>query len=72
MYDAGFAPGSEFLWADHYARHWDLTQRIYREDFDPGYDGDTKAGTPFCKSGTARGPPRRATRTTTTRAGRSR
>ena len=41
---AGFAPGSEFLWDDHYAVYWDLTQRTYREAFDPGYDGTTDAG----------------------------
>ncbi|HEX8104534.1 MAG TPA: tannase/feruloyl esterase family alpha/beta hydrolase, partial [Solirubrobacteraceae bacterium] len=52
MIAAGFAPGSEFLWDDHYGVYWDLTQRTYREEFDPGYDGDTEAGTPFCQSGT--------------------
>ncbi|WP_425484532.1 tannase/feruloyl esterase family alpha/beta hydrolase [Haloechinothrix aidingensis] len=52
MIDAGFAPGSEFLWEYHYGVYWDLTQRIYREEFDPGYDGDTEAGTPFCRPGT--------------------
>jgi hypothetical protein len=55
MYDVGFEPGSEVLWPDHYAVYWDLTQRVYREAFDPGYDGDTKAGTPFCRTGTAPG-----------------
>ena len=53
---AGFAPGSEFLWDDHYAVYWDLTQRIYREEFDPGYDGAARGrhrrsaspGTPVC------------------------
>jgi hypothetical protein len=55
MYDVGFAPGSEVLWPDHYAEYWDLTQRTYREAFDPGYDGATKAGTPFCRIGTAPG-----------------
>jgi len=49
---AGFAPGSEFLWGYHYAVYWDLTQRIYREEFDPGYDGALKAGIPFCQPGT--------------------
>ena len=49
---AGFAPGSEFLWDDHYAVYWDLTQRTYREELDPDYDGATEAGTPFCQSGT--------------------
>lgn len=52
MLDAGFAPGSEFLWDLHYDVYWDLTQRIYREEFDPGYDGAQEAGTPFCQSGT--------------------
>jgi pimeloyl-ACP methyl ester carboxylesterase len=54
MYDVGFEPGSEVLWPDHYAIYWDLTQRIYREAFDPEYDGDKKAGTAFCRTG---GPP---------------
>ncbi|GAC1361022.1 MAG: tannase/feruloyl esterase family alpha/beta hydrolase [Herpetosiphon sp.] len=52
---AGFAPGSEFLWEDHYVTYWDLTQRTYREEFDPFYDGDNdrlNAGIPFCLSGT--------------------
>ena len=52
MLDAGFAEGSEFLWAFHYGYYWDLTQRIYREELDPGYDGDLDAGVPFCESGT--------------------
>ena len=52
MIDAGFAEGSEFLWPFHYAYYWDLTQRIYREELDPGYDGDLDAGIPFCPSGT--------------------
>ena len=49
---AGFVPGSEFLWPFHDAVYWDLTQRIYREEFDPTFDGDLKAGIPFCASGT--------------------
>ena len=49
--EAGFAPDSEFLWRDYYAIYWDLTQRIYREEFDPGYDGALKAGIPFCQPG---------------------
>ena len=49
---AGFAPGSEFLWDFHYRVYWDLTQRIYREELDPNYDGPAEAGTPFCASGT--------------------
>jgi hypothetical protein len=32
--------------------YWDLTQRIYREELDPGFDGPTEAGTPFCAPGT--------------------
>lgn len=52
MIRAGFAPGSEFLWAHHYAYYWDLTQRVYREELDPGFDGDLDAGVPFCLSGT--------------------
>jgi hypothetical protein len=52
MIAAGFAPGSEFLWEDHYAIYWDLTQRSYREEFDPAYDGDLEGGIPFCQSGT--------------------
>ncbi|MFC4588558.1 tannase/feruloyl esterase family alpha/beta hydrolase [Sphaerisporangium corydalis] len=49
---AGFAPGSEPLWDYHYKVYWDLTQRIYREELDSGYDGATEAGTPFCAPGT--------------------
>ncbi|HYC43389.1 MAG TPA: tannase/feruloyl esterase family alpha/beta hydrolase [Noviherbaspirillum sp.] len=49
---AGFAPGSEFLWEHHYAVYWDLTQRTYREEIDPTYDGTLEAGVPFCQSGT--------------------
>jgi len=39
MLDAGFAPGSEFLWDFHHSYYWEVTQRVYREEFDPGYDG---------------------------------
>jgi hypothetical protein len=52
MIAAGFSPGSEPLWEFHYRVYWDLTQRIYREEFDPGYDGALEAGIPFCASGT--------------------
>ena len=52
MIAAGFAPGSEFLWDFHYGYYWDLTQRIYREELDPSYDGALQAGIPFCQSGT--------------------
>lgn len=37
--DAGFAPGSEFLWDYHYRVYWDLTQRIYAAELDPTYTG---------------------------------
>ncbi len=50
--DAGFAPASEFLWEEYYTNYWDLTQRIYREEFDPRYDGKLKAGIPNCQPGT--------------------
>ncbi len=49
---AGFAAESEPLWEFHYNVYWDLTQRIYREEMDPAFDGETEAGTPFCASGT--------------------
>jgi hypothetical protein len=51
MLQAGFAPGSEPTWDFHYRVYWDLTQRIYREEFDPDYDGALEAGTPFCSGG---------------------
>jgi len=50
---AGFAPGSEPLWPEHYGIYWDLTQRTYREELDPTYDGNQKAGTPFCQPGSS-------------------
>ncbi|WP_192809826.1 tannase/feruloyl esterase family alpha/beta hydrolase [Actinomadura rudentiformis] len=49
---AGFPAASSFLWDYHYKVYWDLTQRIYREELDPAYDGAAEAGTPFCASGT--------------------
>jgi hypothetical protein len=52
MIKAGFAPGSEFLWDLHYGEFWDITQRVYREEFDPGYDGALQAGIPYCQPGT--------------------
>ncbi|HXH79268.1 tannase/feruloyl esterase family alpha/beta hydrolase [Nocardioides sp.] len=52
MIEAGFTPGSEFLWPFHHAYYWDLTQRIYREELDPEWDGALDAGVPFCTSGT--------------------
>ena len=51
MIKAGFAAGSEFLWADHYGEYWDLTQRLYREEIDPDYDGPLEGGVPFCQPG---------------------
>lgn len=55
MLQAGFASGSEPTWDFHYRVYWDLTQRIYREEFDPAYDGDLEAGTPFCQPGSVPG-----------------
>lgn len=52
MIEAGFEPGSEFIWDHHYGYYWDLTQRIYREEYDPGYDGSLNGGVPFCRPGT--------------------
>ncbi|WP_067829036.1 3-hydroxybutyrate oligomer hydrolase family protein [Actinomadura kijaniata] len=52
MVRAGFPAGSEFLWEFHHRYYWDLTQRIYREELDPGFDGDRQAGTPYCAPGT--------------------
>ncbi len=49
---AGYARGSEFLWEHHYAVYWDLTQRTYREEIDPGYDGLLNGGIAFCQPGT--------------------
>lgn len=54
MVRAGFHPRSEFTWEYHYGVYWDLTQRLYREEFDPSYDGDLVAGVPFCQPGTPR------------------
>lgn len=51
MVAAGYPAGSEFLWPFHHQYYWDLTQRIYREELDPGFDGATEAGTPFCRPG---------------------
>ncbi|MEU9290006.1 tannase/feruloyl esterase family alpha/beta hydrolase [Streptomyces sp. NPDC048275] len=52
LHAAGFPAGSEFLWPYHYKVYWDLTQRIYREELDPGFDGTAEAGTPYCATGT--------------------
>jgi hypothetical protein len=49
---AGLPAESEFLWDFHYRVYWDLTQRIYREEIDPDWDGALAAGIPFCASGT--------------------
>ena len=47
--------------------YWDLTQRIYREEFDPAYDGATRGGHPVLRERH----PRAATPTTTTPPGRA-
>jgi pimeloyl-ACP methyl ester carboxylesterase len=57
MRRAGYPKGSEFLWEEHYLEYWDLTQRIYREEFDPLYDGDREEadntpGVPQCQEET--------------------
>ena len=52
LHTAGFPAGSEFLWPYHHKVYWDLTQRIYREELDPAFDGPAEAGTPFCAPGT--------------------
>jgi tannase/feruloyl esterase/3HB-oligomer hydrolase 3HBOH len=49
---AGYAPGSEFLWQYHNDVYWDLTERIYREELDPTFDGTLEAGLPYCEPGT--------------------
>ncbi|MBT2385327.1 3-hydroxybutyrate oligomer hydrolase family protein [Streptomyces sp. ISL-11] len=51
MHAAGYPAGSEFLWPYHHEVYWDLTQRIYREELDPGFDGSAEAGTPYCPTG---------------------
>lgn len=62
MLDAGFEPGSEYLWPYHYGYYWDITQRSYRDELDPSYGGGASgpvvilgqtypvqmAGYPFC------------------------
>ncbi|MFI6417107.1 tannase/feruloyl esterase family alpha/beta hydrolase [Streptomyces sp. NPDC050842] len=49
LLDAGFAPGSRFLWPYHEKAYWGLTQKIFRAEFDPSYDpacpGDTAGRT---------------------------
>jgi hypothetical protein len=58
MHAAGFPRGTEFLWPYFYDNYWDLTQRIYREEADPDFDGGTaEAGTPFCRPGVPDAPP---------------
>lgn len=52
---AGYPPESEPLWETHYRTQWDTFQRLIREEVDPGYDGATEAGTPFCREGTGKG-----------------
>lgn len=55
MLAAGYPAGSEPLWDYHHKNLWDFLQRIVREELDPGYDGATEAGTPFCAEGTGAG-----------------
>ncbi len=50
MVRAGFHRRSEFTWDYHYAYYWDLTQRVYREEFDPSYDGPLEAGVPSARA----------------------
>ncbi|MBA9002662.1 tannase/feruloyl esterase family alpha/beta hydrolase [Thermomonospora cellulosilytica] len=47
-----YPAASSFLWPYHRQVYWDLTQRIYREEIDPAYDGDLQAGIPYCAPGT--------------------
>jgi len=39
MIKAGFEPSSEFLWPFFNTWYWGITQRIFREPFDPTYPG---------------------------------
>lgn len=55
MTAAGYPAATEPLWAWSYANQWDFLQRILREELDPGYDGATEAGSPFCPVGTGPG-----------------
>lgn len=54
MTAAGYPAGSEFLWPYHHQYYWDLTQRIYREELDPEFDGATEAGDAVLRAGNAR------------------
>lgn len=38
--EAGFEEESAFLWRYHSIFYWPSTQRIYRQEFDPDYEGD--------------------------------
>ena len=51
MVAAGFPARSEFLWDEHHGPFWDVTQRTFREELDPGFDGPLEAGVPLCLSG---------------------
>ena len=57
MYKAGYKRGSEFLWDQHYAQYWDITQRLFREEFDPEWDNKPGPGTPFCQDENVGTPP---------------
>ncbi|MCW2606001.1 MAG: D-(-)-3-hydroxybutyrate oligomer hydrolase [Frankiales bacterium] len=49
---AGLPAATEAQWPAYAAIYWDLTQRIFREEFDPAFDGGTPtAGTPGCTKG---------------------
>lgn len=39
MAQAGFDPGSDFLWPFHRQYYWELTQQLYQKELDPGYQG---------------------------------
>ncbi|MFB9391906.1 3-hydroxybutyrate oligomer hydrolase family protein [Streptomyces coeruleoprunus] len=43
LHAAGYPEGSEFLWPYHHQVYWGLTQRLYRQELDPGYDGASEA-----------------------------
>jgi Tannase and feruloyl esterase/3HB-oligomer hydrolase (3HBOH) len=40
MTEAGFARESKFLWLYYLSFYWNVTQRIFRQEFDPDYTGE--------------------------------